>query len=303
MNRKTALQTLEKFARTPAPPKRHDDNFVYARRKDNGQVQLYSRTRLEGKPTTDQASGSDSASVDSPTDFCLGQFIDEVAKEVRTSRGKHADHAIARFRQSLAPKDGNPPRVAQLREALVRLNDTHRHDEHINSPKDPTARSEYLNTIEAKIRVKGLDILLVPWLHRHIEDPAHKDLAAAGECLKQALYDPGDSLSLQTISPDALSRLAAAGLLEKFMEMRREIAPALRVLIGPAAATASTDWLKPFDTVESLHLPQPAAAQDLSAAMPQLKKAYLMHPDNPELVNNTLVPHSCELIVIQDFDH
>lgn len=303
MFKKSALQTLEKFTRTPAPAKRHDDNFVYARCKDNGQVQLYSRTRLGSKSATDRASSAEPASVDSSSDFCLGQFIDEVANEVRASRGKHADRAIAEFRQALMPTDGKPPRVAQLREALARLNDIHRHDEHINSPKDPTARSEYLNRKEAQIRVNGLERLLQPWLHSHLTNPAHKDLVAAGKCLKQALYAPSDSLSLQNITPDALSRLEAAGLLEKFMKMRREIAPPLRILIGPAGATASTDWLKPFDTVESLYLPQPAAAQHLRAATPQLKKAYLMHPDNPALVNNTRVPDGCELMVTQVFDH
>ncbi len=292
MNRKSALQVLEKFTRTPAPQKRHDDNFVYARCKQNGKVQLYSRTRPQKTLAPDQGSHAEA-----DPNVNLGSFLDQVAAEIEHSHGKSAHRVVARLRGVAIQADGQPPRVADLRAAVACVHGFLAGQDGTGGPGTAGTDAGFRNRTAAQVRTQGFKDWLTPWLHAVRRDPAYAQLEAAGQCLEAALWAPTPSLSLQTLSPHALVQLEQAGLLERFMDLRRHVDPPLRELVAPAGSNTSPAGLQHFGTVESLSFPQPSAKNlRLKTCMPQLKRVHLIQPDDPTLRLNTEVPDGCEIL-------
>lgn len=215
-------QQLGRFLEAPTPQsllEPHPDrdcstHLVYSARQDDGGFQLIARSRHARHPV--------------PSDE-LANFLDAMAQELRAHKGKHADAALARMRQTLLQWNGAPPTVAQLRQLNQTLH------QQLDAVAD--ADSDFQRRKRAQVALATFDGALQQRLRAlPPKDPQRQALQQAGERLSDMLAQADTTLSFKGLSPDDIQALLDSGLLARFAALREGLAPAPERLVVPTGA-------------------------------------------------------------------
>lgn len=240
-------QQLDHFLATPTPqslleptPKRsRDQQPVYATRRADGRFQLYALTSIAPIGHSRPRGGD------------LGEFLDELASEIRAQKGKQADNAVREMRLTLRPCDWrtHPPTVRDLRRLNARMKQALD-----DMPDASTEETSFRQRARSTVAINTLQDALNQGLRTLSQgDPRREALRQAGQLLLDGLIQPDATLSLKGLAVDSIHWLHGSGLLTRFAHLRDGMDPPLERLIAPEAAQHLLDPLR-LPTIRTLML-------------------------------------------------
>lgn len=240
-------QQLDQFLATPTPqslleptPKRsRDQQPVYATRREDGRFQLYALTSIAPMGHSRPRGGD------------LGEFLDELASDIRAQKGRQADNAVREMRLTLRQRDWrtHPPTVRDLRQLNAKMKQA------LNDRPDiPPDEAGFRQRARSTIAINTLQDALSQGLRAlSQDDPRREALMQAGQLLLDMLVQPDATLSLKGLAVDSIHWLHGSGLLTRFAHLRDGMDPPPERLIAPEAAQHLLDPLQ-WPTIRTLVL-------------------------------------------------